>query len=312
MVNKMGNKLFRQSVTLHVLAFLLAIALWSYVKTADFSVRPETSVTWDSVPLEIRDIPAGLYLTNELPQTVSIVLRGSASVVDQVLKENLLAYVSLSEASEGAGQYAVKVIHPQGLNAAATPGRIEVRLERELTADFDLKIEGLEQSDPSYHVSVTANPGFVKVTGLRSQFERVQQAQVVINQASIRQSGKLQLPVKLLDNRGKEVAGLVIEPGVVEVDVVRLPGKLVPVVVDLSGQLPDGYRLEASQVEPDAVYIYATAEVLATLDQITTEPLSLEGVTADTSSSVRLVMPDKVAGSSQAEVQVRLKISKQN
>lgn len=310
MVNKMGNKLFRQNVTLHVLAILLAIALWSYVKTADFSARPETSVTWDSIPLEIRDIPAGLHLTNEPPQTVSVVLRGSDSVVGQVLKENLLAYVSLSEAGEGVGQYAVKVIHPQGLNATPTPGRIEIRLERELTADFDLKIEGLEQSDPSYHISVTANPTFVKVTGLRSQFERVQQAQVTINQASIKQSGRLQLPVKLLDNRGKEVAGLVIEPGVVEVDVVRLPGKLVPVVVDFSGQLPDGYRLEASQVEPDAVHVYATAEVLETLDQITTEPLSLEGVTADTSLSVRLVLPGSVAVSSQTEVQVRLKISK--
>lgn len=306
----MGNKLFRQNVTLHVLAILLAIALWSYVKTADFSARPETSVTWDSIPLEIRDIPAGLHLTNEPQQTVSVVLRGSDSVVGQVLKENLLAYISLSEAGEGVGQYAVKVIHPQGLNATPTPGRIEIRLERELTADFDLKLEGLEQSDPSYHISVTANPAFVKVTGLRSQFERVQQAQVTINQASIKQSGRLQLPVKLLDNRGKEVTGLVIEPGVVEVDVVRLPGKLVPVVVEFSGQLSDGYRLEASQVEPDAVYVYATAEVLETLDQITTEPVGLEGITTDTSLSVRLVMPGSVAVSSLAEVQVRLKISK--
>lgn len=310
MANKMGDKLFRQNLTFHVLAIVLAIVLWSYVKTADFTSRPETSVTWDSVPLEIRDIPAGLFLTNEVPQTVSIVLRGSASVVDQVLKENLLAYVSLSEASEGAGQYAVKVIHPQGLNAVVTPGRIEVRLERELAADFDLKIEGLEQIDPSYQVSVTANPTFVKVTGLRSQFERVKQAQVTINPASIKQSGKLQLPVTLLDSRGKEVTGLVVEPGVVDVDVVRLPGKLVPVVANFSGQLPDGYRLESSQVEPDTVYVYADAEVLATLDHITTEPISLEGITADTNLSVGLVMPDNVAGSSLTAVQVSLKIAK--
>lgn len=310
MVNKMGNKLFRQNITLHVLAILLAIALWSYVKTADFSARPETSVNWDSVPLEIRDIPAGLHLTNELPQTVSIVLRGSASVVDQVLKENLLAYVSLSEASEGAGQYAVKVIHPQGLNATPTPGRVEVRLERELTADFDLRIEGLGQDDPSYYLSVTPDPTFVKVTGLRGQFERVQQAQVMINQASIKQSGKLQLPVKLLDTRGKEITGLVIEPGVVEIDAVRLPGKLVPVTIDLTGQLPDGYRLEASQVEPEAVYVYATADVLATVDQIVTEPVNLEGMIADANVSVKLVLPRDAAGSSLVEVQVRLKISK--
>ena len=220
-----------------------------------------TSVTWDSIPLEVRDIPSGLVLTNELPTTVSVVLRGSDSVVDQVLKENLLAYVSLSGANEGVGQYAVKVIHPQGLAATPTPARVEVRLERELTADFDLRIDGLERDDQSYYLTATPSPNFVKVTGLRSQFERVQQAQVVINQASIRESGRLRLPVRLLDARGQEVTGLLIEPGVVDVDVVRLPGKLLPVVPDFSGQLPEGYTLQEGRIEPEAVYVYGTEEV---------------------------------------------------
>lgn len=305
MINR-GNKLFKQNITLHVLAILLSIVLWSYVKTADFTARPETSVTWDSIPLEVRDIPSGLVLTNELPTTVSVVLRGSDSVVDQVLKENLLAYVSLSGANEGVGQYAVKVIHPQGLAATPTPARVEVRLERELTADFDLRIDGLERDDQSYYLTATPSPNFVKVTGLRSQFERVQQAQVVINQASIRESGRLRLPVRLLDARGQEVTGLLIEPGVVDVDVVRLPGKLLPVVPDLSGQLPEGYTLQESRIEPEAVYVYGTEEVLAGLEQIVTEPISLEEITADTTLSVQLVVPSQAVGSSVDQVQVQL------
>lgn len=305
MINR-GNKLFKQNITLHVLAILLSIVLWSYVKTADFTARPETSVTWDSIPLEVRDIPSGLVLTNELPTTVSVVLRGSDSVVDQVLKENLLAYVSLSGANEGVGQYAVKVIHPQGLAATPTPARVEVRLERELTADFDLRIDGLERDDQSYYLTATPSPNFVKVTGLRSQFERVQQAQVVINQASIRESGRLRLPVRLLDARGQEVTGLLIEPGVVDVDVVRLPGKLLPVVPDFSGQLPEGYTLQESRIEPEAVYVYGTEEVLAGLEQIVTEPIRLEEITADTTLSVQLVVPSQAVGSSVDQVQVQL------
>lgn len=305
MINR-GNKLFKQNITLHVLAILLSIVLWSYVKTADFTARPETSVTWDSIPLEVRDIPSGLVLTNELPTTVSVVLRGSDSVVDQVLKENLLAYVSLSGANEGVGQYAVKVIHPQGLAATPTPARVEVRLERELTADFDLRIDGLERDDLSYYLTATPSPNFVKVTGLRSQFERVQQAQVVINQASIRESGRLRLPVRLLDARGQEVTGLLIEPGVVDVDVVRLPGKLLPVVPDFSGQLPEGYTLQEGRIEPEAVYVYGTEEVLAGLEQIVTEPISLEEITADTTLSVQLVVPSQAVGSSVDQVQVQL------
>ena len=306
----MGNKLFRQNVTMHVLAILLAIALWSYVKTADFSARTETSVNWDSVPLEIRDIPVGLRLTNELPQTVNVLLRGSASVLEQVLKENVLAYVSLSDASEGVGQYVVKVIHPQGLNATPTPGRIEVRLERELTADFDLQLQGLKTGDQSEHFSATATPAFVKVTGLRSSFERVWQAQVIVNVASIKQSSTLQLPVKLLDVKGNEVTGLLIEPGVVEVDVVRSPGKLLPVVADLQGQLPNGHSLESSYVEPESVYVYAPAEILATLEQIYTEPISLGEFTEDASLSVKLSLPNEAVASSREDVQVKLKVSK--
>lgn len=309
MANKLGDRQFRQNLTIHVLAILLTIALWSFVKTADLTARPETSVSFESVPLEVRDIPAGLVLTNDIPQAVSVVLRGTSSVVDQVLKENLLAYISLAEASEGVGQYAVKVIHPQGLNAAPTPGRLEVRLERELTADFDIRLEGLDTDDPSYLLKITPNPAFVQVTGLRSLFERVQQAQVVVNPASIQETGTLQLPVRLLDARGQEVTGLVIEPGVIELDVVRLPGKLVPIEVDFTDALAEGYLLEEVLVEPEAVYVYAAEAVLATLERITTEPVSLAGITADTALELELVLPPDLVNITATKVQVSIKLS---
>jgi YbbR domain-containing protein len=309
MANKLGDRQFRQNLTIHALAILLTIAMWSFVKTADFTARPETSVSFESVPLEVRDIPAGLVLTNDIPQSVSVVLRGTSSVVDQVLKENLLAYISLGEAGEGVGQYAVKVIHPQGLTASPAPGRLEVRLERELTADFDIRLEGLDPADPSYYLEVTPNPAFIQVTGLRSLFEKVQQAQVVINPASIKESGTLQLPVRLLSARGQEVTGLVTEPGVIALDVVVFPGKLLPIEIDFTDELAEGYALGEVQIEPEAVYVYAAEEVLATLERVMTEPVSLADLTADTTLELKLISPPDLVDIAAKEVQVSIKVS---
>ncbi|NLY54585.1 MAG: hypothetical protein GX060_08260 [Firmicutes bacterium] len=304
----MSDRLFRQNVTMHVLALLLALALWSYVKTADFTARPETSVSLDQVPLEVRDLPLDLHLTNEIPATVSVVLRGSASVLDQVLKENLLAYISLSGANEGVGQYAVKVIHPQGVQATASPARIEVRLERELQADFTVQLQGAEVSDPTQYIDITTQPTLVKITGRRSHIERIQQAQVTIDLDAVKQDGKLKLPVKAVDASGREITGLVIEPGVVEVGVRRWPGKLLPVVPAFSGQSP--YHIEG-QADPATVYVYAPADLLVTLEQIQTEPIVVDELSEDTELVAKLSLPDGVVASAVEQVQVRIRVEKE-
>ena len=179
----MRDRFLRHDATIHVLAALLTLVLWSYVKTADLAPRPETSQTWTDVPLEVRDIPADVFLVNELPSTVTVVLRGNPSALDQVLRENLLAYVSLSGAKEGVGHYAVKVMHPQGLAATVTPPRVEVRLEKELRRDFDIQVSGLEQDELGQHVQATISPQSVRITGLRSKIEQISQVVVTVGSA---------------------------------------------------------------------------------------------------------------------------------
>lgn len=302
----MRDRFLRHDATIHVLAALLTLVLWSYVKTADLAPRPETSQTWTDVPLEVRDIPADVFLVNELPSTVTVVLRGNPSALDQVLRENLLAYVSLSGAKEGVGHYAVKVMHPQGLAATVTPPRVEVRLEKELRRDFDIQVSGLEQDELGQHVQATISPQSVRITGLRSKIEQI--SQVVVTVGSAIKDGKMQLPIKALDANGEEIAGLTLEPSLAQVTINRWPGKKLPVIPEWKGQLPEGYHIETSQAEPAEVYVYAPANVLASLQGVHTEPIDIASLTEDTNVTVKLQMPQGVVASSMEQVQLKIKV----
>lgn len=180
-----------------------------------------------------------------------------------------------------------------------SPATVRVEIDRieartvPVEVDTSAVPEGLEIDDP------VLSDEEVQVRGPASFVDQVDRAVAFV---SISASGiAFNEPVDLVavDVEGQPVdAGRVeIEPATVSVQIdVRETetNKTVPVRPDIAGTPAPGFALEALTVEPSVVTLRGLPGVLSEIAEVLTEPLSLDGVSADQAFDAALVLGDDV------------------
>ena len=88
----------------------------------------------------------------------------------------------------------------------------------------------------------------------------------------------------------------------------QLATKSFPISVDLSGNLPTGFKVDKIIVTPDTVKLTAEPQLISNLKEIKTAPVVLDKLTADVELKMPLNIPDKVlADAHNVMVEIKLK-----
>jgi YbbR domain-containing protein len=159
--------------------------------------------------------------------------------------------------------------------------------------DFGTVPEGLEVDDPE------TSEDEVQVRGPASIVAQVDRVVALVN---IDASGiDFDRPVTVVP---VDIEGQPIGVGLIEVDpqtiAVRIDvqaveeTRTVPVRPDIDGTPEPGFALEAFTVSPQVVTLRGLPAVLADIAEIVTEPVSIEGASADEEFEVELVLPNGV------------------
>jgi YbbR domain-containing protein len=196
---------------------------------------------------------------------------------------------------------------------AVEPPTARVAIDRIETRTVEVEVdageipEGLEIGDP------VLSQEEVQVRGAASVVRQVDRvlARIRIDGSGIDFNDAVSLvPV---DVAGQEVrAGVLgLEPESVSVQVdVRFieTTQSLPIRPDITGTPAPGFALEALSVEPAAVTVNGLPEVLAALSEVLTENVSIDGLSADESFEVELVLPDDVELAGDATITVGVSI----
>ena len=122
------KKIFRKNLGLKGLALGLSVVLWWFV-TGESNVH-----VGFAVPLEIRNIPQGMALTNKVVRQVDVRLAGPSTLISALQQKEISAAVDLSGAKGGREtipltERSVKV--PAGFRVERVyPASVEVVLEK--------------------------------------------------------------------------------------------------------------------------------------------------------------------------------------
>lgn len=106
--------LFTRNVGLKLLSLAMAVLLWYMAVGRE---RGEVGMT---VPLELINIPANMVVVNELPDGISLRLRGSLALTRQVAERRLRFSLDMSGARKGENRF---TLQPDTLGL---PGEMEV------------------------------------------------------------------------------------------------------------------------------------------------------------------------------------------
>ncbi|WP_112179348.1 MULTISPECIES: YbbR-like domain-containing protein [Paraliobacillus] len=261
-----------------------------------FSSSQETQIVED-IPVNIQ-IDDEQYVVSGVPQTASVTLAGTVSVVQSTAtQQNFDVFVDLEDLE--VGTYTVPLEHDgisDRLDVSIDPEEIEVTIEERASAEFEViadytNEDGLQAGYELLEASI--EPSTVQITSSKSVVDQIAVVKAFVDVDGIGESLTIEeVPVRVYDSEGNEL-NVRIEPETVSVTVnVDNPNKNVPINIDTTGEAAEGIIISSTTSETEEVQVFASASDLDEIDEISTEPIDLSEITEDTTIEVELNVPD--------------------
>ena len=164
-----------RNLGLKFLSTLVAILLWLIVAGERVVERVMRA------PVEFQNLPAGLELVGNPPDTVEVRLRGSSGALSRMAGGDMAAVIDLATARPGRRLFHIaqnQVTVPYGIEIVQV-GPSTLTMEFEMSAIRQVKVEPDIDGRPAtgYEVTkVTSDPQMVEVAGPESALKRLQAA----------------------------------------------------------------------------------------------------------------------------------------
>ncbi|WP_217587129.1 CdaR family protein [Lentibacillus saliphilus] len=301
------DKWFRSKWFVRALSLAFAISLYIFVSVEENPNDTDLRFFGGSTETEtVTDVPVGIridddnYVVSGVPEFVNATLEGSKSAVTKAVKQrNFDVYVDLRGKKEGDHTVDIEYDNiPGDLSIFIEPKTIDVTIEQRATKEFPVSIDFINEDKlpQGYELGeVTTDPETVVITSSKTVIEQIAIVKVFVDVGGIEQSiTNREVPVNVYDSQGNELR-VNIEPGNVNVSVeVDNPSKTVPVTVETTGELPEGFELTSIESSTQEVEIFATSNILETIDAIQTEPIDLSDRNESGTFEVNLDLPEGV------------------
>ena len=163
---------FIRNLFLKLISILLAIILWYFV------VSEKSGETAISVPLDFRNIPNSLIITNNPEESINLRIRGPATVLRGLSLKNVKAVIDLSDAKGGLATFAVEpeqITLPRGLKVTmVSPASVILRFDSLLKKSLPVEAILVGKPFEGYKLAgVGIDPAVVEVVGSQDELRRL-------------------------------------------------------------------------------------------------------------------------------------------
>ena len=172
---------------------------------------------------------------------------------------------------------------------------MEVTLDPYIESQIKAELIVTGSTAPSVTIAkVRQNYDMVTVIGPKSSVEKVSRVIGYVGLTGNDADFSLQVPLSAINDEGREVQGVRVIPSLLDVTVEMARGlskKVVTVKPMLANDLPEGYVVDAVRVSPSNIEIAGSDALIAAVDSIATERISLKDHDKTFTIPVKLVLP---------------------
>lgn len=308
------EKWLRSNTFVKVMSVGLAILLYIAVNDSPLGLRSsdqETATVIRNVALEA-ELNEAQFTIVEMPQTVSLTLRGNSFLLNRIAAGNYRAFVDLTNLRAGVHRNVPVQVDGlfEGIEYVADPANVRVVLEEKQQKEMDVEVDIVGQPKEGYTPGTAkVTPEVVFVRASESRLKNVAFVKAVVNISDVTKDIKQSVNVKAYNQAGEVMDDIEIEPEEVEVEVpITSPSKEIPIQALITEPPPDGYAVGQVTLEKDVVTVFGEQEVIDQLDVYTGPEIDLSGITKDRTFEREIALikgVDRVEpGSMEVEVEI--------
>jgi YbbR domain-containing protein len=289
------RNLVQHNLAAKIVAVLVAVILWGYVMNDQ---NPSIEGSFNA-QVKLINVPDG-YKVTQSTETIKITVKGPRSLFAANGDKNFQAHVDMQEAKSGKGSYKVKVDMPQGFELVdVQPDTVDVELDpivrRKVRADISVN------GSPASGVTVAKVSQASAEVMIEGPSKAVSEVERVIGYVGLTNKNDvdfaLQVPLTAINNDGREVQGITIQPATMYVAVQMARGltkKIVSIRPVTDNDLPQNLELVSMKPNPLQIEIAGAENIISNLTTVATEKISLADVVGNTDKTVKLALPPGV------------------
>jgi YbbR domain-containing protein len=301
-----------RNIALLVMAIGLAMILWI---VAQVEQNPEQSDIISGIPIELRNIPAGLEVSSIAQSTASAFVSAPANVFSRLDSRSFRAWVDLSGLDAGSYDINVNVtpIERWAKVQRVAPSYATVRLERMKQKVVPVVVSVIDDAPSGYSTGqAVVTPTQVLVSGKQSVVDQVMEAVAFVRVDGSRSDVQRAAQPILRDGRAAEVQGTtLVTPNTVSVTIPVFQltsSKTVPIRAIITGTVADGYRITSIQVEPQTLVLGGDPRLLDAINYIETSSVDITGARSDVTKPATYALPPGVASDRRSNVFVNVRV----
>lgn len=288
----MINKL-KYNSKIKIISLLSAMVLWMYVMAI---VDPEETKLFENIPVTITNKnelnERDLVIYPEQDLTTNIYVTGKLSNLKKVTKDDINVYGQINNPLEGNNEIYLKVSTSQRVNYDFKNPVMIVTLEKIISEDKSIKVDitgsGKNNVD---NIMLQDNIDKVSISGPRSLVNKVKRVVGTVKVSGESNNFSQSIKLEPVDANGKVVEGVELEKDSVNVNIILLAQKTVPIILKLSDNSESGVNYTMSQ---NTVIIKGKKDIVDSINNIETQPVKLSEILPGTSKDIYLQVPSGI------------------
>ena len=288
----MINKL-KYNSKIKIISLLSAMVLWMYVMAI---VDPEETKLFENIPVTITNKnelnERDLVIYPEQDLTTNIYVTGKLSNLKKVTKDDINVYGQINNPLEGNNEIYLKVSTSQRVNYDFKNPVMIVTLEKIIIEDKSIKVDitgsGKNNVD---NIMLQDNIDKVSISGPRSLVNKVKRVVGTVKVSGESNNFSQSIKLEPVDANGKVVEGVELEKDSVNVNIILLAQKTVPIILKLSDNSESGVNYTMSQ---NTVTIKGKKDIVDSINNIETQPVKLSEILPGTSKDIYLQVPSGI------------------
>lgn len=280
--------ILNKDITLKIISGLIAVILWLYVVDIQ---NPETETTLKDIPVNIIGTEAiaesGLFILSDSNQTVSLKVKGRRKTLAGLSEQSFKAVADLRGLSK-TGEHSVPIqVEPsiEGVTILEKkPYYATVKLDKmmEIQKTINVITKG-EVKEPYVALDPQITPNVVTLRGPSSIISTIGSLRVSVDISGQNKDIVTKQKYEIYNKNEEKINSSYITKDVETVQIVYpiLKSKQVPVVPQLAGSVAENYVIAKTEVFPSTVKIAGKSEVIDSISQIFTEPVTINRIEKD-------------------------------